>query len=407
MKELTLTMTDFAYGGAVIGRDKRKRPVFVQGAIPGEKIQALVFQDKGRYAHANLVNIIHAAKERVLAPCPHFDFCNGCHYQHMTYETQLLAKREVAHDQLQRIGKVKKPKVRPVLPNPTPWSYAIEMSFSPSEDGRLGLWSAKMRQVMPLETCAILHPRLLELFQDIDMQLDGLRKLTLRIDSSENMLAVLEVDDVEPPELEVDFPVSVAIVLPDRTAASLIGDPYLVQEIKGHPFRVSPGCFFQPNWAGAELLIDVVQAYAALEGNEQVVEAYSGVGMLTAFLATGAKELLAIELNDDAVADFVANLDHLDNIRLYHGMVEETLVELDTRPDLLVANPGQGGLTAPVISSIKTIGPPRLVYVSSELSTLARDAKNLVRAGYRLVEVQPIDMRPQTYYVDTVSLWKK
>ena len=407
MKELTLKMTDFAYGGAVIGRDKRRRPVFVQGAIPGETIQAAVFKDKGRYAHANLVNVIHAAQERVQAPCPHFDLCNGCHYQHMTYETQLRAKREVVLDQLLRIGKLKKPKVLPVLPNPTPWSYAIQMSFSPSEDGRLGLWSAKMRQVMHIETCAILHPRLLELFQDIDMQLDGLRKLTLRIDSSENMMAALEVDDVEPPELEVDFPVSVAIVLPDRTAASLIGDPYLVQEIKGHSFRVSPGCFFQPNWAGAELLIDAVLAYAGLEGNELVVEAYSGVGTLTAFLAAEAQELIAIEVNDDAVADFVANLNHLDNTKLYHGMVEEALAVLDTRPDLLVANPGKGGLTAPVIQSIKALGPPRLVYVSSELSTLARDAKNLSRAGYRLLEVQPIDIRPQTFYVDTVSFWKK
>ncbi len=407
MKELTLNMTDFAYGGAVIGRDKRKRPVFVQGAIPGEKIQAVVFKDKGRYAHANLVNIIHPAEERVQAPCPHFDLCNGCHYQHMTYETQLRAKREVVHDQLMRIGKLKKPKVLPVLPNPKPWSYAIEMSFSPSEDGRLGLWSAKMRQVMPIETCPILHPRLLELFQDIDMHLKGLRKLTLRIDSSENMMATLEVDEVEPPELEVDFPVSVAIVLPDRTAASLIGEPYLEQEIKEHTFRVSPGCFFQPNWAGAELLIDAVLTYAGLTGNEFVVEAYSGVGMLTAFLAAEAQELIAIEVNDDAVADFVANLDYLDNTKLYHGMVEEALGVVDKRPDSLVVNPGKGGLAAPVINSIKTISSPRLIYVSSELSTLARDAKKLSRAGYRLLEVQPIDIRPQTYYVDTVSLWKK
>jgi 23S rRNA (uracil1939-C5)-methyltransferase len=281
------------------------------------------------------------------------------------------------------------------------------MSFSPTGDGRLGFWSAKQQQVIPIDTCAILHPRLLELFQDIDMQLDGLRKLTLRIDSSENMSAALEVDNVEPPQLEVDFPVSVAIVLPDRTAASLIGDPYLIQEVKGQRFRVSPGCFFQSNLSGAELLADVVLAYANLKGNELVVEAYSGVGMLTAFLATKARELVAIEQNDDAAADLVANLDHLDNVKLYHGLVEETLPALDNRPDLLVVNPGTGGLTAPVVGRIKTLGPSRLIYVSSELASLARDAKSLSRAGYRLIEVQPIDVHPQTYLIDTVSMWKK
>ncbi len=155
------------------------------------------------------------------------------------------------------------------------------------------------------------------------------------------------------------------------------------------------------------MLIDVVLSYARLEGIERVIEAYSGVGMLTAFLAAEAGEVVAIEVNDDAVADLVANLDHLDNIKLYHGKVEETLPVLDARPDLLVVNPGRGGLAAAVIGNIKKMGPRRLIYVSSELASLARDAKILSRAGFRLVEVQPLDIHPQTYHVDTVSVWKK
>jgi 23S rRNA (uracil1939-C5)-methyltransferase len=407
MKDLTLKMDDFAYGGSVIGRDKRGRPVFVQGTIPGETVKAAVFQDKGRYARANLLDVIHVSSDRVQPRCPHFGLCTGCHYQHMTYQTQLRAKQDVVRDQLKRIGKMKKPKVLPTLPNPVPWSYAIEVSLSPTEDGRLGFWSSKLQQVIPIDTCSILQPNLLELFQDIDLELEGLRKLSLRIDSDGNMSAALEVDGVEPPQLEVDFPVSIAIVLPDRNAASLIGDPYLVQEVKGQRFRVSPGCFFQPSLSGAELLLDVVQMYAGLKGNELVVEAYSGVGMLTAFLAAEAREVVAIEVNDDAVADLVANLDYLDNVRLYHGLVEETLPALDVRPDLLVANPGTRGLAAPIIGNIKKMGPRRLIYVSSELASLARDAKILGRAGFRMVEVQPLDIHPQTYHVDTVSVWKK
>jgi len=407
MKELTLKMSDFAYGGAVIGREKRGRPVFVQGTIPGETVKATVFQDKGRFARANLIDVVQKSKDRVSPKCPHFDLCNGCHYQHMTYDLQLRAKQEVALDQLVRIGKLNKPKVKPVLPNPTPFAYALEASFSPTEGGGLGFWSSQLQKVIAIDTCPILHPRLLELFQDIDMELEGLRKLTLRADSSDDMLAALEVDGVEPPQLEVDFPVSVAIVLPDRTSASLIGDPFLIQEVKNQSFRVSPGCFFQPSLSGAELLVDVVLKYAALKGNELVIEAYSGVGMLTAFLAVEARELIAIEVNDDAVEDLVTNLHHLDNVNLYHGLVEETLPVLDVRPDLMVVNPDRGGLAAPVVKNIKAMGPSRLIYVSSELASLARDAKYLSRAGYRLIEVQPIDINPQTYRVDTVSMWKK
>jgi len=407
MKELTVKMTDFAYGGAMIGRDKQGRPIFVHGAIPGETVRVAIKQEKGRYKHAILLDVIRASTDRVQPRCPHFGVCSGCHYQHMTYQAQLRAKREVVRDQLQRIGKFKKVRVRPTLPNPKPWRYASETHLSPTNDGRLGFWSTKLQQVIPINTCTILQPRLMELFQDIDLDLAGLRKLTLRLGSGGSGLAALEVDDVEPPQLEVDFPVSVAIVLPDRNAASLIGDPYLVQEVKGKSFRVSPGCFFQPSLAAAELLIDVVLSYADLSGKDMVLDAYSGVGMLTAFLAAKAREVVAIEINDDAVADFVANLDHLHNVTLYQGLVEETLPALDLKPDTMIVNPGTAGLAVPVIGHIKNIAPHRLIYVSSEVATVARDGKALARAGFRLLEVQPLDMQPQTYRVDTVSLWTR
>jgi len=405
MTELQLDITTFAYGGAAIGHDKKGRTVFVQGAIPGERVRVAVVQDKGRYAHAELLNVVKASKDRVQPRCPHFGICSGCHYQHMDYQLQLRAKREVVRDQLQRIGKLKKVNVKPTLPNPTPYSYANEVDLSPTADGQLGFWSSKERQVIPISTCPILQPSLLELFQDIDLDLPDLRKITLRIGADGEMLAGLEVEGVEPPELEVDFPVSVAIILPDRNAASLIGDPYLVQEVKGRQFRVSPGCFFQPSLEAAELLIDVLLSYAELKGTEMVLEAYSGVGMLTAFLSAEAREVTAIEVNEDATADFIVNLDHAENVSLYHGLIEEILPALKFKPDVMVVNPGRGGLTAPVVSSIEGKAPRRFLYVSSDVAILARDAKALARAGYRLLEVQPIDMMPQTYRVDTVSLW--
>ena len=405
MTELELTVTDFAYGGAAIGHDKQRRLVFIQGAIPGEQVRVAVVQDKGRYLHGDLLTVVKASKDRVQPRCPHFGTCSGCHYQHMNYPLQLHAKREVVSDQLQRIGKLKKVKVRPTLANPTPYAYAIEVDLSPAPNGQLGLWSSKQRQVIPIDTCPILEPRLLTLLQDIDLDLPGLRKITLRVGVDGELLACLEVENAEPPELGVDFPVSVAIVLPDRNAASLIGEPYLMQEVKGHHFRVSPGCFFQPSPAAAELLIDVLLSYAELNGTETVLEAYSGIGMLTAFLSPKAREVIAVEVNDDAAADFIANLDYAENVSLYHGLLEEILPALNLKPDLMVVNPGRGGLANPIVSNIQAKKPRRFLYVSSDVATLARDAKALSAAGYRLLEVQPIDMMPQTYRVDTVSLW--
>jgi 23S rRNA (uracil1939-C5)-methyltransferase len=406
MNELTLTMTIMAHGGAAMGRDGNGRPIFVPYTIPGETVRARLTTEKRHFARADLLEVLEPSPDRVEPKCPYFGRCGGCHFQHMRYEAQLEAKRIVVADQLQRIGGFDDVAVRPVKPNPSPWQYRSDISLSPVEGGGLGFWSPAERQVIPIEACPILHPRLQELWQDVDLDLPGLRKLTLRRGDDDALLAALEVDDVEPPELEADFPVSVAIVLPDKTAASLVGDNYIVQQVNGRDFRVSPGCFFQPSPAAAENLVEAVLAYAQLSGDESVVELYSGVGMLTAFLAEKAASVACIEVNADAVADTAVNLSDFDNISLYEGPAEEILPLLDNQPALIVVDPPAGGLATAVIETIAQLAPARLVYVSSDLPSLARDGKKLAQAGYQLVEVQPVDMTPQSFQIDTVSLWQ-
>ncbi len=405
MSELTLTLTIMAHGGAAMGRDENGRPIFVPYTIPGETVRARLTNEKRHFARAELLEIIEPSPDRTEPRCSHFGVCGGCHFQHMTYEAQLQAKRTVVVDQLQRIGGFDEVNVHPVQPNPSSWGYRMDTSLSPVPGGGLGYWSPQKREVIAIEACPIIHPRLQELWQDVDLDLPGLRKLTLRMGDDEALLAALEVNDIEPPELEADFPVSVAIVLPDQTAASLVGDNYIVQQVKRRDFRVSPGCFFQPSPAAAGLLVDAVLAYANLSGGEEVVELYSGVGMLTAFLAETRAAVTAVELNPDAVADTAVNLNDFDNVTLYEGLVEEILPLLATQPALLIIDPPDGGLPPVVIESIARLAPERLIYVSADLPALARDGKKLAHAGYQLMEVQPIDMTPQSFQIDTVSLW--
>jgi 23S rRNA (uracil1939-C5)-methyltransferase len=406
MIELKLHPTNYAFGGAVVAHDKNSRPIFVQGALPGETVRAVLTVDKDRYAHAYVTAVIEASSERTAPRCPHYGPCGGCSYQHIDYEEQLRAKQLVTADQLQRIGGLKEVEILPVIPSPEQWEYAHEAVFNPTAEGGLGYWSPRQHEVMPIDVCPITRPRIMSLFSDIDLDLSELRKVTLRLDSEEEILAALEVEDVEPPQLETDFPVSVAIVLPDKSAASLIGDHYLVYEVNERAFRVSPGCFFQPNLTMAEKLVDIVLDFAALTGTERVLELYSGVGLLTAFLAQGALDVTAVEVNHDAVADLAVNLDDLDNVALYHGLVEEVLPLIENQPDLLVVDPGRTGLAKPVTAHIKDLAPPRIIYVGSELARMARDSRALFDAGYTLDKVQPLDMRPQTYQVDTISLWR-
>lgn len=406
METITLDVTEFANGGYAVGRAGRGRTVFVPYAIPGEKVKANIHTEKNKVAYAHLQQVLKASPERVAPRCPHFGVCGGCHFQHMAYEAQLRAKQAVVVDQMWRIGNVKDAPVRPTLPHPQLWAYSTEMSLSPVAGGGLGFWSPVEKRIIPIESCPISRPELVDLLHDVDLELPGLRKLTLRVGDDEALLAAVEVDGVEPPDLEADFPLSVVIVLPDDTAVNLIGDNFTIQAIKGRDFRISAGCYLPPSAIGMELLVETVQRYARLTRVEQVLELYSGVGMLTAFLAENAAEVVAVEINPDAVMDTAVNVD-ADNVSLYEGAVEEILPELDIKPDVLVLHPPKEGLSREAARLVAGLRPAHIVYVSSDIATLARDGRAFGRDGYNLVEVQPIDTRPQTFHMDVVGLWQR
>lgn len=406
MDTITLQLTDIANGGDALGRDDGGRVIFVPFALPGERAAVSIAEDKGRFAHGRLVELLQAAPARVEPRCPHFGVCGGCHWQHAAYEQQLAFKQAITRDQLARIGRIASAPVQPTLPNPEPWRYSMDVSFSPTPEGGLGFWSPELQQVMDIEVCYLIRPILEELFQDIDAAFPGLRRATLRAGDDDALLLALEVEEAEPPELSTDFPVSVAVVLPDGAAANLIGDNYVVRAVAGHDFRISAGSFFYPSPAAAELLVETVLRMAALTGDELVIDAYAGVGLLSAFLAEQAAEVAAAEAAPDAVEDFAANLAATENVSLYHGLVEEALPALGLQPELLVVDPPAEGLSREMVEIIGAMRPDRLIYVSGDVATLARDARQLTAEGLELAAVQPIDMMPQTFHTLTVSLWR-
>ena len=397
-----------ANGGDALGRDENNRVIFVPYTIPGETARVRIAEDKGRFAHGRALEILEAAPERAEPRCPHFGVCGACHWQHIDYEAQLQYKGEIVRDQLERIGRLKGIDVRPTLPNPQPWSYGVEATFSPTPDGSaLGFWSPSLERVMPIEICYIIRPILVDLLHDIDFDFGDLRSVTLRVGDDEALLVALELENMEPPELSTDVPLSIAVVLPGGGTANLVGDNYVLQAVGGRDFRVSASSFFYPSPAMAALLVERVLKYADLTGSELVLEGYSGVGMLTTFLAQQAAEVIAIESAPAAIDDAEVNLEEADNIILYAATVEEVLPQLTVRPDLMIVDPPAGGLSRDVVEMIGAGQPARLIYVSSDVATLARDGRQLHEEGYRLVQVQPLDMMPQTFHVHTVSLWEQ
>ena len=400
-----LTLHGMAHGGRAVGRHGGKA-IFVPYAIPGERITARITDDRKRYAFAEGVRLLEASPQRVPPRCPHFgpEGCGGCHFQHIAYEAQLQYKREVVADQLQRIGGFADPQVLPTLPSPQPWAYRSHATFHVDADGRLCFVGTDDTSLVPIEECHILRPELLELLTLLDLDVPELERVRLQVGSDpDDRMIVLSTRNDSVPELLADLPVSVNFLLSDNEPVNLIGESHVRYSVRGRVFRVTAGGFFQVNVPVAELLIGEVLDRLALQGDEAVLDLYAGVGLFTAFLAERAALVTSVESYPPAVTDADVNLAEFDNVDLIEGNVEAVLPALSEPYDAVVLDPPRSGVDVRVLDALGELAPPTIVMVSCEPSTLARDAQRLVRKGYRLLSVQPLDMFPQTYHVESVA----
>ncbi|MBN1979816.1 MAG: class I SAM-dependent RNA methyltransferase [Anaerolineae bacterium] len=412
MTAFEIELTAITHGGAALGRHEG-RAIFVPYALPGETARVEVTEDKGRYAFARLVEVLEPSPDRVAPPCPHFgiDGCGGCQWQHADYPAQLRFKAEIVADQLARIGKIAEPPVRPTIPDPEGWAYRNHAQFRPASGGGLGFQAAASNRTVAIDECPILHPLLADLYATLDLELENLLRLSLRAGTATgDRMLVFETNDDLPPALESDLPVSCVLLLSDGQHANLIGSNHITEAVAGRAYRVSAPSFFQVNTTQAAQLVRLVTGCLDLQGDETVLDAYCGVGLFTAHLAERAGLVVGIESSPAAVEDLLENTAAFDNVDVIEGPVEAVLPDLDMPIDAAVVDPPRTGLDrlaldALVGRDVSHRRPARLVYVSCDPATLARDAKRLAAAGYRLAEVQPVDMFPQTYHVESVALF--
>jgi len=218
-------------------------------------------------------------------------------------------------------------------------------------------------------------------------------------------MIIFETHDDEPPALESDLPVSCVLLLSDGTPVNLIGDNYITEVIAGRKFRISATSFFQVNTAAAQELIRVVGEYLAPAGDEVLLDAYCGVGTFALSLADKVGQVIGVEEATGAVEDARLNAAELANVEFVEGSVEAFLPRLGRPIDLAVLDPPRQGCQPEALAALIELAPRRLVYVSCDPATLARDARKLAAGGYQLVEVQPVDMFPQTYHIESAALF--
>lgn len=406
---IDLELTAMAHGGSALGR-VGKRVVFVPYAIPGERVRAEIANDRGSYAHARLLDIVESSSERVTPVCPYFGQggCGGCHWQHIDYPAQLRYKQAVVADQLKRLGKFPEPPVKPTVPSPSPWNYRVHATLTFTPDGLPAFYGDNNQSLVPIEVCYILHSALVELLGVLDFGAEGIERVRLQVgsDPADRMIVLHAARDVAP-AVRVKLPVSVNLLLPDNEPANLIGKSYVTYHLLDRAFRVTAGGFFQANLPVAEMLVDQVIKRLDLQGSESILDLYSGVGLFTRFIAERAGYVLSAESYPPVVTDADENLADLDNVELVEGSVEDVLDDLDGPVDGVVVDPPRTGLAPQVIKNLVRLGPERIVYVSCDPATFARDAKQFADSGYRLLDVLPVDMFPQTFHIELVATLKK
>lgn len=407
MQTFDITLTGMAYGGDSFGRDANGRMIFVPFAIPGERIQAEIVETHKRWARARLVKVLKASPERVAPRCRHFTDCGGCHYQHMPYQIQLKSKAEIVRSQLERLGGFEDPPVETIIASQSPWNTRNHLKFSLTPDGRLGFNAPGSNRVVPIDECHLPEPNLASLWPRLDLEtIQGLKRITLRTGIEGERMLILHGDDDPDVNVTTDLPASVVWLSP-RGMTVLAGEGFLTIDVLDRAFKVSANSFFQVHTALAGEVVQHVLEALRFQPGETILDLYAGVGLFSAFLAQKGVRVVAVEESPVACADFENNLAEFDHVELYEAPVEVALPAIHTHPSAVIVDPPRVGLSLDAIKQLINLSSPLLVYVSCDPATLARDGQRLVKAGYQLERCTPIDMFPQTYHIETLSIWRR
>lgn len=437
-QEHTVTIEGYGEGGMGVARIDG-RVVFVHGALRGEKCRVLILKTLKSVAFAKVLEVLEPSSERITPDCPYFPRCGGCTYRHIRYEEELRLKKQRVQDNLSRIGG-SDVTVEEILGARDTLRYRNKAQYPVSKDGAVGFYRARTHEVIECEHCLLVKPEadaaaeaLREYMQSCRVagydEKTGrglVRHLYIRSNAAgESLVCVLVNGDKLPKEdrlvtlLRDACPKCTGIVLGTNTKKGnvILGDRYrtlwgsdrLEDTLCGKTFRLSVPSFYQVNRVQAERLYAKAIEFAGLTGQETVLDLYCGAGTITLALSDHAKKVLGAEIVPEAIDDARENAarNGVKNTEFFCGDASDVAKKLareNLRPDVITVDPPRKGLAADVVESIAEMQPGRVVYVSCDSATMARDVKRLADLGYTAQRACAVDMFPRADHVETVVL---
>jgi 23S rRNA (uracil1939-C5)-methyltransferase len=405
-----LDLEHVAHGGELIGRFDGQ-VVFVPYGLPGERALVKLVTAKKDFAKGELVEVLRPAAGRTAPRCPYFGACGGCSWQHADYALQLELKRGVLVDQLGRIGRIEDAEelVRAPIGMVDPWEYRNHVRFTLGRKyGDVGYTYRESHRILRVDHCDITHPAINDVLSVIQRRCAGLRAHQIAVRYGSNTGDLL-VSPGLPMIQEIET-----------------GQAALTEQVLDRAFTISPASFFQVNtrremrtlpaqivapwieqrdgmYSIADLLVLLVLDRLEAGPEDTVLDAYCGVGTFAALISPRVREVIGIDEAKAAIKNAAQNTDDLANVRFIAARTEAALREIDGPVDAVVLDPARVGCAPDVIAALLARHPRRIVYVSCDPATLARDLRLLRDGGYRIDSIEPIDMFPQTYHIESVT----
>jgi 23S rRNA (uracil1939-C5)-methyltransferase len=443
-KEYIVKIESLGYEGEGVAKIEGY-PIFIPGALKGESVKIEIIKSKKKYAYGKLIEIMEKCDERTKPKCINYKRCGGCTLMHLSYRAQLDFKFDRVKDCIKKIAGLDDKIVKYPLGMENPYRYRNKVIFSVGlvEDKiAIGFFSEKTHEIINLDTCLIQDEESdkimkvirvwMEKYSIVPAKKDGLfykegliRNIMIRKGfNTDEVMVVLVTTDKKIPykdelihELNKNFKNLKSVIqninskdtslILGNKEITLFGEGYISDYIGKYKFNISPVSFFQINPTQTEVLYNKALEYAALSSDEVVFDAYCGIGSITLFLSQKAKKVYGVEIVEQAIenANVNAKQNQITNSKFYVGKSEEVIPRLIADgiiPDVIVVDPPRKGCDIKLLNAIGEANAKKVVYVSCDPSTLARDLKYLNGLGYKTVEVQPVDMFPMTKHVETV-----
>lgn len=448
--------------------------VFLSNAVPGDIVDIKLTRKKRSYAEGTAINWHHKSEKRAEPFCQHFGTCGGCKWQYMQYEHQLFYKQKQVSDALIRLGKLDVPQISPITPSPHTTYYRNKLEYTFSHKKWLttdelankdaiqiheGLGfhvPGRFDKVLDVQEC-FLQPNLSNAiresvkkyaienklpFFDLREQVGLLRNLIIRNNLKNEWMVIVSLSPYPSPQergeehlieagrkaknlldyLSIEFPQITSLnyvinpkrndTIHDLEVICYKGQAYLMEEMEGIQFKISPKSFFQTNSVQAHELYKITRDFASLSGNEIVYDLYTGTGTIANFIASKAQKVIGIENVPEAIENAKENsaINHILNTVFFAGDMKDVLtdnfISLHGKPDVIITDPPRAGMHPDVVNKILEIKPQRIVYVSCNPATQARDLA-VMKEQYAIIKVQPVDMFPHTHHVENIVLLEK